>query len=142
MINQLNGQCVKLSYIPQMIESNLIPELNEIINGYFVDYYTVNENRHWIFIDKFKKVWAGNYRKAGAYSIYVTSNDKIIDGLSLPADYFAMLVKYLNDNTETENIRFTVTSVRELGLFTSRWLGEEDEAKRENEIQLILEDEI
>ena len=144
MIHQLCGTCMKLSYIPQMIESNLIPELNGMISSYSVDYYTVNESGHWVFVERYEKVWKGNYKRIDAYSVYTTSLDKLIDGLSLPVDYFAVLIEFLKGTQEDQDqdqVTFEVTSVRNLNMYTSKWLGEEDEAKRENEIVLLLGNE-
>jgi len=143
VIEQLRGTCVKLSYLSKLIEDNLIPELNEKLNGYYTDYYTVNASGHLTFVERYEKLWKGNYKRIGAYSVYTTSLDKLIDGLSLPVDYFAALIEFLKGTQEDQDqVTFEITSVKNINMYTSKWLGEEDEAKRENEIQLILEDEI
>lgn len=142
VIEQLRGTCVKLSYLSKLIEDNLIPELNEKLNGYYTDYYTVNASGHWTFIQRYEKLWKGNYKRIGAYSVYTTSLDKLIDGLSLPVDYFAALIEFLKGTQEDQDqVTFEITSVKNINMYTSKWLGEEDEAKRENEIDLLLGNE-
>lgn len=141
VIEQLRGTCVKLSYLSKLIEDNLIPELNEKLNGYYTDYYTVNASGHWTFIQRYEKLWKGNYRRVGAYSIYTTSNDKLINGLSLPLDYFVALIEFLKENAQENEVALEVTSVRNTNMYTSKWLGEEDKTKEDNEIDLLLGNE-
>jgi len=146
VIEQLRGTCVKLSYLSKLIEDNLIPELIEYFNekliGYYTDYYTVNASGHLTFVERYEKLWKGNYKRIGAYSVYTTSLDKLIDGLSLPVDYFAALIEFLKGTQEDQDqVTFEITSVKNINMYTSKWLGEEDEAKRENEIDLLLGNE-